>query len=398
MLPGVGSNPAQAGNQAIETPVTTAGASAGGGLLDQTKDRKTAQTDAQFGEIMKQFQAKYGAKAEKPREIKKTLGKDDFLKIMITQMKNQDPTKPFNADEMAAQMAQYASVEQLQNVNQNIQKLATDNKTSQQLSMTAMLGKTVTVDRERFPHTEGQPESLVYNLPKGAAEVKFTILGETGEPILEKDLGPQTQGEQSFSWDGTKANTLPAKNGNYIFKIVAKDSNGMTINMNPKSQGRIIGVSLEGSEPVFLVGDAKHQQKVTLKNITQIDDIPQAPTPSTGMNPAALLSALQGRAPGEGAAPGAQKAAPEVPSNFFGFKKGEGSTNLDPEALSPEQALALAQYQRQMGQTSPAQGPGSAPQAQPRNGAGEQQGFPNGLSDSGDNNNTYSNSRGGGNK
>ena len=56
---------------------------------------------------------------------------------MITQMKNQDPTKPFNADEMAAQMAQYASVEQLQNVNQNIQKLQADNKTVERMAMTA---------------------------------------------------------------------------------------------------------------------------------------------------------------------------------------------------------------------------------------------------------------------
>jgi hypothetical protein len=58
------------------------------------RDTKEAATDPKFGEVFSQIQAKYGEKPEKPREIKKTLGKDDFLKIMITQMKNQDPRIP----------------------------------------------------------------------------------------------------------------------------------------------------------------------------------------------------------------------------------------------------------------------------------------------------------------
>jgi flagellar basal-body rod modification protein FlgD len=334
MALGIGPKNGGAAANVVNTDLTAAGPGGVGGLLSEEKDQKTKSTDANFGEVMKQFQAKFGAKPEKAREIKKTLGKDDFLRIMIQQMKNQDPTKPFNADEMAAQMAQYASVEQLQNVNQNIQKLQTDNKSAERMSMTAMIGKVVTVDREKFPHVEGQNESLVYALPKDAKEVKISIMSETGEEILQKDLGPQKAGEQSFSWDGLKTNTLPSKTGGYTFKIVAKDSAGAQLATNPKAKGKVIGVGFDGPEPFLLVGDAKNQQKVTMKNVTEIDEAPQQVALPFG-NPVAIQAEQ---------AAGTQP-APAGGGKFFSFKKGVGSENLDPSTLSPEAQSALAQYQ-----------------------------------------------------
>ena len=93
-----------------------------------TKDSSESARAPKFGDVYQEIQAKYGEKPEKPREIKKTLGKDDFLKIMITQMKNQDPTNPFKAEQMATQMAQFTSVEQLHNINQNLGKISSQNR------------------------------------------------------------------------------------------------------------------------------------------------------------------------------------------------------------------------------------------------------------------------------
>src|SRR5436189_6449824 len=120
--------------------MTTGGASAGGGYLSDKKDAKESSTDAKFGEVWNNIQAKYGAKAEKPREIKKTLGKDDFLRIMITQMRHQDPTQPFKAEQFASEMAQFTSVEQLQNLNQGLAKMANANQPLERLAMTNLIG------------------------------------------------------------------------------------------------------------------------------------------------------------------------------------------------------------------------------------------------------------------
>ena len=208
-----------------EASATIAGASSAGAEADKVSgdsNVKDPSTDPKYGEIWKQLQSKYGAKAEKPREIKKTLGKDDFLRIMVTQMKHQDPTSPFKAEQFASEMAQFASVEQLQNLNQSMNKLTSANQPLERLSMTNLIGKTVTVDRERFPHTEGSNESLSFGLSRDASQVHVTVVSEAGETVFEKDMGALAQGENSFSWDGTKSNTLPAKSGTYQYKIKAR--------------------------------------------------------------------------------------------------------------------------------------------------------------------------------
>src|SRR5579864_9721176 len=71
------------------------------------KDAQDASTSTKFGDVWNQIQAKYGQKPEKAREIKKTLDKDDLMRIMISQMKNQDPTQPFKAEQMATELAQF---------------------------------------------------------------------------------------------------------------------------------------------------------------------------------------------------------------------------------------------------------------------------------------------------
>lgn len=234
-------------------------------------ERSPESSSPKFADVFKQFQAKFGEKPQKPREIKKTLGKDDFLNIMITQMKNQDPTNPFKAEQMASEMAQYASVEQLQNVNQNLNKMSEKNKPLERMSMTNLIGKTVTIDKQRFPHLEGEVENLSFNLSRSSTLLKAVIIDGNGEEIAEKELGAQPAGEVSFNWDGLKKNTLPAKSGEFTLKVQAKDEKGRIIETNPRTTGKVIGVSFEGNEPIFLVGDAQHQDKVTMQNMVRIE-------------------------------------------------------------------------------------------------------------------------------
>jgi flagellar basal-body rod modification protein FlgD len=318
------------------------------------KDSKDSATDPQFGDVLKRIQSQYGAKAEKPREIKKTLGKDDFLKIMITQMQHQDPTSPFKAEQMAAEMAQFSSVEQMQNMNQSLQKMANQDP-AERMVMTNLIGKTVTVDKDRFPHLEGQNEALSYSLPRDAKETHIALISDTGEVVLEKDIGPQKKGDNTFQWDGLKSNTLPSKAGNYILRVEAKDEHDNPIPMDPRAKSRVVGVSFEGKDPVLLVGDPKNPAKITMKSVVSVElDAPQA-----GFLPTQ---------------PAAAQLADNKP-NLIAFKKGEGSSNLDPSTLSPEAQAAIAQYGQESGQA------GTAPSAAAAARASGEKGFPNGLQD-----------------
>ena len=376
-------NPAQAAAQVVNSPLNGGGEV--GGAINQQKDSKESARQAQFGELLNQMQAKYGAKAEKPREIKKTLGKDDFLRIMVTQMKNQDPTNPFKADQMAAQMAQFASVEQLQNLNAGFNKMAQNNQPLERMAMTNMIGKSVTTDGSRFAHQEGDNESLSFNLPRDAKEVKVTILSEQGETIFQKDLGATKKGEGSFTWDGKRVNSLPAKAGNYMLRVEAKDEREADIVIETKKRSRVIGVSFEGSEPVLLVGDAKHTEKVPVKSVVRVDS--DAPAPSIGA-PMQMSMPMQGAQGGAQQAEGETQAAAQNNGNFFTFQKGVGSSNLDSTQASPEIAAALARYQAASGAgantpanpAAQAQG-GAATAAQHIAQDAQEKGFPNGLSE-----------------
>lgn len=339
------------GTAPATTPVPSAIHHEGGG--------SAPPPDAGFGEVWKQIQSKYGAKPQKPREIKKTLDKDDFLRIMITQMRHQDPMEPFKAEQFATELAQFTSVEQMQNMNQSLNKMANQNHPLERMAMANLIGKTVTVDRERFPHTENTNSSLTFTIPKDAANVRIAIIAESGEPVLEKDLGPQKAGANSFNWDGIRSNTLPAKSGNYLFRVDAKDDKGQSLQTGSIGQAKVVGVSFEGNEPVFLIGDPARPDKVSMRNVVRIDADSGPVIP--GAKP--LANAVAATAP-----PAAQ---PSQGSSFISFQKGVGSGNLDLDKLSPEARGAIARYHEQQAQAN-----APVPNG---NGAEVEKGFPNGL-------------------
>jgi len=225
-----------------------------------------------FADVWNDIQTKMGAKPTPPREIKKKLDKDDFLKIMINQMKYQDPTKPFDAEKMATEMSQITSMEQLQNMNKTLTVMTTNQTPMQRLQMTGMIGKTVTLDRNRFPHTEGQNSTVSFTLPEDAVKTKVTLMGDGGDPVFTKDLGIQDAGNISFTWDGIRTSGLPAKSGNYTIRVDAENAQGKIIATKTQSQARIIGVAFDGQDPAFIIGDARSQQKVPLGNIMKVEE------------------------------------------------------------------------------------------------------------------------------
>jgi flagellar basal-body rod modification protein FlgD len=373
-------------------PMATSGGE--GGLLNAQKDSKESAAGEKFGDLWKQIQTQYGAKPDKPREIKKQLGKDDFLRIMITQMKNQDPTNPFKAEEMATQMAQFASVEQLQNMNMSMTKMANANQPLERLAMTGLIGKTITIDRERFTHqSDNETSSLGYSLERPSKSTKLKIMSEQGETILEKDLGPQKAGDNTFVWDGAKTNGMNTKPGNFIFRVEAVDDGGRAIAMQTKGQAKVVGVAFDGPEGVLLVGNPNSPQKITMRNVIRIDSAgSEAPAIPGARSMASALQA-QGVAPGAGGESAARpdEAAAGEPSpqgvvpqkgglngNWISYEKGVGSKNLDPSTANSEARKALEAYEA--AKTSVGKNPTTE-----KNEKSAEKGFPSGFS-SGDNN------------
>jgi flagellar basal-body rod modification protein FlgD len=218
-----------------------------------------------------QFQAKYGEKPKEQRAVKKQLDKDDFMRIMITEMKHQDPTKPMDADRMATQMAQVTSVEQMKNVAAAVDRLADKNSATDRIAMSAMIGKTVTVDKGRFVHQKGNLSPINFDLPEDAQKIKLSIQNEKGEEIASRVLEPMKSGPNVYNWDGVNASNTQSASGGYMVRVEAENAKGGKIKVDPISKESIVGVTFEGGETNFLVGDAKNPQKVAFKNVSRIE-------------------------------------------------------------------------------------------------------------------------------
>lgn len=225
-------------------------------------------------DALKRIQEEYGKKDDKAREPVKKLGKDDFFRIMVTQIKNQDPTKPYDNEQMASQMAQFTSLEQMINVNANLVKLAEAQQPLHHMGAAGLMGKWVTTDMSRVSHTEGKWTSLSFDLPADAANVKVALINEKGETVRELEKKDLKKGVNKIDWDGRRSNNMQAPSGAYTVQVRAENARGQSIPVNTNNRHQVVGVSFEGKETVLLVGDPKSPQKVMLKAISRIESEP----------------------------------------------------------------------------------------------------------------------------
>ena len=112
------------------------------------------------------------------------LGKDDFLKLLITQLKNQDPLNPTDGTAFASQLAQFSSLEQLSNLNDAIQQSMSNSlyltQSINNSLASNLVGKNVTVLSDSVTNTGQGETQLGYTLPQNAASASIEIQDEYG--------------------------------------------------------------------------------------------------------------------------------------------------------------------------------------------------------------------------
>ncbi len=197
------------------------------------------------------------------------LDKDAFMKLMLAQMKNQDPTNPLKSHEMAAQLAQFSSLEQLQNVNTSLDAIKTGQKPTETYQALNFIGKAVSGDSSKVLRMKGDKDhAFNFVLPAAAKSADILVKNDQGETVRKVQLKDLKQGENSWRWNGEGENGLPAQTGEYKFVIEAKDATGKKVAVRTSFDGTITGVNYTADGPVLLVGD----QAVKLKDVKKIVD------------------------------------------------------------------------------------------------------------------------------
>ena len=193
---------------------------------------------------------------------KKSLGQEQFLKLMTAQMTHQDPTKPMQNGEFLSQMAQFGTVSGIQDLQQSFKDFAASISSDQTLQAASLVGRTVSVPSEQGLLAAGGQIKGSVELPANSPNVNLKILDpETGDVIAIKNLEEQSAGSVPFVWDGINNKGNLAHPGVYKVQVEAS-IDGLNTVLQPEIQARVESVAM---------GSGKNSLQVNLAGLGAVN-------------------------------------------------------------------------------------------------------------------------------
>jgi len=202
--------------------------------------------------------------------VSNTLGKDDFLKLLITQLRYQDPLNPLDGTEFASQLAQFSSLEQLTNMNESLSESTTTTQLMAQsignsLAST-MIGKDVKASGNALQWTGDGEVGFGYTLNSAATSSTVKIYDANGLLVRTMTAADTAKGDTTLTWDGKDSDGNTVAAGAYTVSVSAVDASGKPVTGSPFLFGKITGVRFTSTGTVFLV-DGK---EIPVANIIEI--------------------------------------------------------------------------------------------------------------------------------
>ena len=190
---------------------------------------------------------------------------DRFLKLLVTQLKNQDPLNPMDNAEMTSQLAQMSTVTGIEKLNSTLNSLVGDIGNSQSMQAAAMIGKTVLVPGKNLTLSKGEAYAGV-NLAADADQITLKIIDSTGATIQTQKLGAHDAGVFNIVWDGSTDAGTKAADGAYTFSVEAVQD-GKKVNADALQIGTVS--ALVRSQGTFLL-DLGSLGRVDFNDVQQI--------------------------------------------------------------------------------------------------------------------------------
>jgi flagellar basal-body rod modification protein FlgD len=192
-----------------------------------------------------------------------SVNKNDFLKLLIAQMKNQDPLNPMDGTQYVAELAQFSSLEQLQNMNDNMTTSINANYTlTQSINNTLaanLIGKNVKVTANDVTYSGQSSDTIGYTLPSASSsDVTLTITNSSGAVVRTISGLPRTAGDNQLSWDFTDNNGSKLPEGTYSFSVDATDSTGTSLSTSLFKLGTVQGVNYTSSGTTFTIDGSQY--------------------------------------------------------------------------------------------------------------------------------------------
>lgn len=183
---------------------------------------------------------------------------DRFMKLLVTQMKNQDPLNPLDNAQVTSQMAQLSTVTGIEKLNGTMASMNSAFMSSQSMQAASMIGRGVVVPGNGVELKDGK-SVLGFELPQSADKVSVQIKNASGTVVRTMSVDAKDMGMNSVTWDGKDDTGKTMTNGNYTFEVQA-NAGDKKLDVQPLAFGMVTSIAFTPQGP-----------KLSLSNFGEFD-------------------------------------------------------------------------------------------------------------------------------
>jgi flagellar basal-body rod modification protein FlgD len=183
---------------------------------------------------------------------------DRFMKLLVTQMKNQDPLNPLDNAQVTSQMAQLSTVTGIEKLNTAMAGMSSTFMSTQSMQAASMIGRGVVVPGNGVELKDGK-SVLGFELPQSADSVKVQIKSAAGNVVRTMSVDAKDMGMNSVTWDGKDDAGNTMANGNYLFEVQAQ-AGDKKLDVQPLAFGMVSSIAFTPQGP-----------KLSLSNFGEFD-------------------------------------------------------------------------------------------------------------------------------
>ena len=201
-------------------------------------------------------------------ESAKALGQADFIELLVAQIKNQDPTEPLDPSQCMSQLAQFSTVNGIQEMKDSFDSLAGRLSSEQSLQAAGLVGRDVLVPGGLGLLTAGGSISGQVDLPQSTSQLNLRIMDEYGVEVRHLSLGGNGEGPVQFQWDGIADDGSSVLPGRY--RVIAEaliDGELQAVEASVDTRVASVTLNQDGSAPLL---NLESGDSMPLSNVQKI--------------------------------------------------------------------------------------------------------------------------------
>ncbi len=186
------------------------------------------------------------------------LGREVFLELLVTQLASQDPTNPVENEDFISQLAQFTSLEQTTNINDNLKSLIGQSDQQSKLDLVGLIGREISAQGNIVSLKETGDQTLSYVLDETVKSLDIGVFNEKGTLVRSfRDLGFHEAGTHQTVWDGKDHDGDRVEAGVYSFVPKAFDANGKEVVATTYMRDVVKSVMISEDKPLITLGSGK---------------------------------------------------------------------------------------------------------------------------------------------